>query len=70
MFLLVCVAEVILGWWLWRGRPRATALAWALLPFELAFWIGFALPYGFVFGAARAVVLLVGWWSGIRTSRA
>ena len=59
-FLLVCTAEVILGWRLWRRRPGAAAFAWALLPFELAFWISFALPYGFVFGAARGVALLAG----------
>jgi hypothetical protein len=57
-FLGVCAAEVLVGWQLWRRRPGATAGAWALLPFELAFWIGFALPFGFAFGAARAAVLL------------
>ena len=31
----------------------------ALLPLEFAFWIGFALPFGYLFGAARAAVLLV-----------
>jgi FtsH-binding integral membrane protein len=34
------------------------ALALGLLPFELAFWIGFALPFGFVFGAARTALVI------------
>ncbi len=42
-FLVVCVAELVMGWLLWRGRRSGTVLAFALLPFELAFWVGFAL---------------------------
>jgi hypothetical protein len=58
-FLVVCVAELVMGWLLWRGRRSGTVLAFALLPFELAFWVGFALPFGFVFGAARSVLVIV-----------
>jgi hypothetical protein len=63
-FTLVCAAEVVLGFLLWRRR--GVGLSFALLPLELAFWIGFALPFGFVFGAARTVLVLV----GRRTARA
>jgi hypothetical protein len=58
-FLLVCVAEAIVGWLLWRGHRASTALALALLPLEFAFWIGFALPFGFVAGPARAILVLL-----------
>ena len=58
-FLLVCVAEFVAGWLLWRRRPAGTRLALALLPFEFAFWIGFALPFGPVAGLARTVLVAI-----------
>ena len=63
-FLLVCAAEVVLGWWLWRGRPGAWLLSLVLLPVELAFWIGFALPLGPILGITRVVLVLVAGRSG------
>jgi hypothetical protein len=52
-FITVCVAELIVGGLLWAGRSSGLWFALALLPFELVYWIGFALPFGFVFGAIR-----------------
>jgi hypothetical protein len=49
-FLVVCGLKVVTGWLLWRGLRAGAVLAVALLPFELAFWIGFALP-SFVSGS-------------------
>ncbi|MDT4925781.1 MAG: hypothetical protein QOG01_3494 [Pseudonocardiales bacterium] len=60
-FLLVCVAELVAGWLLWRCRRSGGLLAVALLPLELAFWIGFALPLGPVLGLARTVLVLMAW---------
>jgi hypothetical protein len=56
-FLGVCVLECVAGWLLWVGRRPGRSLSWALLPAELVFWVGFALPFGPVLGAAR--ILLV-----------
>lgn len=58
-FLAVCLAEVALAVILWAGHPSAPALSHALLPLELVFWIGFALPFGLLLGLARTVLLLV-----------
>jgi hypothetical protein len=58
-FLIVCIAEVALGVMLWAGTPYAPAASYALLPFELAFWIGFALPFGPLLGIARTFLLLL-----------
>ena len=58
-FLFVCIAEVAVGVMLWAGTPYAAALSYALLPFELAFWIGFALPFGPLLGIPRTVLLLL-----------
>ncbi|WP_051716640.1 hypothetical protein [Streptomyces sp. NRRL F-5727] len=59
-FLAVCAAETCTGWLLWRRRPVARPLALAILPAEVAFWAGFALPLGFVLGAARTALVLMG----------
>jgi hypothetical protein len=58
-FLLVCIAEVAVGLMLWAGTPYAPIVSCALLPFELAFWIGFALPLGPLLGIARTGLLIV-----------
>jgi hypothetical protein len=52
-FVAVCAAEVGLGALLLGHWAPALWLSLALLPFELVYWTGFALPYGFVLGAAR-----------------
>ncbi len=46
VFALVCATEVVAVWLLWRGRRAGIVLALVLLPVEIAFWIGFALPFG------------------------
>jgi len=58
-FLVVCVAEVVVGVLLWTGASHATTWQYALLPIELVFWIGFALPFGPVLGVARVVLVLL-----------
>lgn len=58
-FLLVCIAEVAVGFLLWAGNSHAPAASYALLPFELAFWIGFALPIGPPLGILRTGLLLL-----------
>ncbi|MGW1346672.1 hypothetical protein ACWCOV_36855 [Kribbella sp. NPDC002412] len=55
-FLAVCVAEVVLGYLLWTRR--GAVLAFALLPIELAFWIGFALPLGPLTALLRTATLI------------
>ena len=60
-FLLVCLAEIVLGVMLWQRRRAGAALALGLLPVELMFWIGFVLPFGPVFGLARTVLVAMGW---------
>lgn len=56
-FVAVCAAEVVLAVLLWRDASAATAFSWVLLPFELVFWIGFALPFGPPVGLARVILL-------------
>ena len=60
-FLVVCLVEALVGLLLWRGRMAAIAMALLILPFELIFWWGFALPFGPLLGVARTVLVVVAW---------
>ena len=57
-FVAVCAAEVVVGVLLWGGSTIAPWLALALLPVELLFWIGFALPFGPLLGLARTALVV------------
>ena len=57
-FAAVCGAEVIAGGLLWRRRRAGARLSLALLPFEVAYWIGFALPAGPLLGIGRTVLVV------------
>lgn len=57
-FVAVCAAEIVVGVLLWSGRSIGLSLAIGLLPFELIYWIGFALPYGPILGAIRTISLI------------
>lgn len=57
-FVAVCAAEVVVGVLLWRDATTAPWLAMALLPVELVFWIGFALPFGPLLGLARTALVI------------
>ena len=69
-FLAVCAAEIALAGAIIRRSlwvPRANA---ALLLFEIAYWIGFALPFGFALGIGRSLLLRHGNpWEAVHTSR-
>ena len=56
-FLMVCMAEVVGAVLLWADRTAGLWLALALLPFEIVFSIGFALPFAPPFGIARTVLV-------------
>jgi hypothetical protein len=57
-FVAVCAAEVVVGVLLWRDVPAAPALALALLPVELVFWVGFALPLAPPVALARTALVI------------
>lgn len=57
-FMTVCAAEVVVGVLLWRDATPAAWLALALLPVELVFWTGFALPFGPLLGLARTALVV------------
>ena len=56
-FVAVCMAEVVLAVLLWADHTAGLWLALALLPFEIVFWLGFALPFAPPFGIVRTVLV-------------
>ena len=57
-FVVVCAAEVVTAALLWRGTRAGMRLSLGLLPAELIFWIGFALPFGPPVAVARTIAIL------------
>ena len=57
-FVAVCAAEIVIGHFLLSGAEAALWASIVLLPFELIYWFGFALPYGFLLGAVRLAAVL------------
>lgn len=58
-FVVVCAAEVVVGALLLLADWQpALWLSLALLPFELAYWAGFALPFGFLLGVVRVALVI------------
>ena len=57
-FVAVCAAEVVIGVLLWRNATIGPWLALALLPVEMVFWIGFALPFGPLLGLVRTALVV------------
>lgn len=64
-FLFVCVLECIVGWGLWSSDKGAAILSFAIIPVELVFFIGFALPFGPPFLLIRSILLLI-FWSSVK----
>lgn len=50
-------AAAVLTW----GRKVGALVNLALLPVEAIFWFGFALPFPWLVGAARAALIAVAW---------
>ena len=57
-FVAVCLAELVLGGLIATETPGAKVASAALLPVEMGFWVGFALPFGPPLGVARVLLLL------------
>ena len=62
-FLVVTLVVAWAAWLVCNGSKAGAVLSLALLPIEAVFWLGFALPIPWLLGAARVVLLLVGWRS-------
>ena len=62
-FLMVTLAASWAAWLVWNGSEAGAVLGLVLFPVEAIFWLGFALPIAWIFGIARAALLVLAWES-------
>lgn len=63
LFAALSALEVFAGWLLWQGEPLGALITLALLPIEVVFWAGFAVPIPPLIAIARIGLLAAGWSS-------
>lgn len=61
LFAALSALELFAGYLLWHGEPLGAVITIALVPIEVLFWAGFALPAPPVFGLVRIALLAAGW---------
>jgi len=60
-FVGVCAVEAFAGWLLWTGSRAGGVLMLILLPLEIVFWSGFAVPIPPIAAVVRLGLLGAGW---------
>lgn len=61
LFAALSALELFAGYLLWQGERLGAVLTLALLPIEIVFWAGFALPGPPAVALARFGLLWAGW---------
>ena len=61
LFTALCALEAYAGWLLWNGERLGALITLALLPIEVVFWAGFAVPFPPLIAIARLALLGAGW---------
>ena len=61
LFAALSALELFAGYLLWQGEPLGAVMAIALLPIEVVFWAGFALPIPPLVAVVRIALLAEGW---------
>jgi hypothetical protein len=60
-FLVVTLIAAWAAWLVWDESKVGAVLALVLLPVEVVFWVGFALPIPWLIGVARVAFLALAW---------
>jgi hypothetical protein len=61
LFTALSAIEAYAGWLLWNGEPLGAGMTLVLLPIEIVFWVGFAVPIPPVIAVVRLGLLAAGW---------
>ena len=61
LLVAVSIVDVMIGRWLWLGRPRGAVLALVMAPVSFALGWLFALPYLLVMTPLRSIGAVVAW---------
>ncbi|MPZ90721.1 MAG: hypothetical protein GEU68_03665 [Actinobacteria bacterium] len=62
-FLIVTLVSASAAWLVRNGSKAGAVLSLVMLPIEAVFWLGFALPFPWLIGIARAALLALAWKS-------
>ena len=60
-FFVVTLIAAWAAWLVWNGSKVGALLALVILPVEVVFWVGFALPIPWLIGVARVAFLALAW---------
>jgi hypothetical protein len=60
-FLIVVLLAAWAAWLLWNGSKAGAVISLVLLPVEAVFWLGFALPFPWLSGIARVILIVAAW---------
>ena len=58
VFFIVTLVAGWAAWLIWNGSKAGAILSLIVLPLEVVFWIGFALPIPWLIGIARVALLI------------
>src|SRR6476661_1891430 len=61
LLIAVSIVDVLIGRWLWQGRPRGAILALAMAPVSFVLGWLFALPYLLVMAPLRTIAVVLAW---------
>ena len=61
LFTAGCALEAYAGWLLWNGQHVGGLMTLVLVPIEVLFWVGFAVPIPPLIAIARLSLLAAGW---------
>jgi hypothetical protein len=61
LFTALSAVEAYAGWLLWNREPLGAGMTLVLLPIEIVFWVGFAVPIPPVLAVVRVGLLAAGW---------
>lgn len=63
VFFGLALLAALSGWLLWTERQAGATMNLLLIPIEMVFWVGFALPIPWLLGLARVVLVSLAWRS-------
>ncbi len=61
LLIAVSAVDILIGRWIWQGRPRSVILALGMAPVSFALGLLFVLPYLLVMAPLRALATVVAW---------
>jgi hypothetical protein len=61
LFTALCAFEAYAAWLLWNGERVGALMTLAVVPIDVVFWVGFAVPFPPLIAMVRLGLLVAGW---------